>query len=288
MTDHTRGLLIMVVAMLTLSPDALMLKLIAAEPLDMMFWRGLLMGVAMAAIGLWQARTGLRAYWARFSVLTVVTAALFVSVNIGFLTAIHRTDAANALLIIAVAPLLAALIGRVFMGEALHRATWVAVVVIVAALAVIFRDSAKFGDPVGDLAALAAAFGIAVFFCILRARPRVSNTQVFMVNGVFAMAIAYVFADPFALSGDQMRLVVPLCLVLLPVSAFLMSTAPRYLPAAEVSLLMLLESVFGPVLVWLGTGELPTPTVMAAGAVILSTLAAHTIVVSRSRRRARS
>lgn len=282
MTERSRGLILMLVAMLALSPDALFLKLIGADPLDMMFWRGLLMGVAMAAIGLWQARTGMRAYWRRFNVLTVVTGGLFVSVNIGFLIAIHRTTAANALLIIAVTPLLAAVIARLFMNEALHRITWVAIVVILAALAIIVRDSSIHGDPMGDLAALGAAFGIAVFFCILRAQPTIANTQVFMVNGLFAMAIAWIFADPFSMNAEQMRLVIPLCLFLLPLSSFLMSTAPRYLPAAEVSLLMLLESVFGPVLVWLGIGEVPTPTVMAAGAVILIMLSIHTLIVGRT------
>jgi len=285
MSTHKTGLIIMVAGVLALSPDALLLKLIDAEPIDMLFWRGVLMTGVLIFYALWIERTDYSGYAKRFQILTVVLAALHIITNLGFLTAIQRTETANALLIIAVTPLFAAVFGRLFMNERLPRVTWICILIVIAMLGIILRHSASFGDPIGDIAALVTAIGMAVFFCVLRARPSISNTQVFFAYGLMAIPIGFIFGDPLAMTGAQMSLVIPLCAILMPLASILISTAPRYLPAAEVGLLMLLESVFGPLLVWLVLDEVPPPTIMACGAIILITLSVHAALSERTRRR---
>lgn len=63
-------------------------------------------------------------------------------------------------------------------------------------------------------------------------------------------------------------------LVILPLSFFLLSQASRHTAAANVSLLLLLETVLGPLWVWLGTGEAPTWRMLTGGAVVIIALAA--------------
>lgn len=285
MSTHKTGLIIMSTGVIALSPDALLLKLIGTDPINMLFWRGMLMTGVLAIYALWIERADFKGYASRFQVVTIALGALHIVTNIGFLTAIQRTETANALLIIAITPLFAAVFGRLFMNERLPRITWISIVIVIASLAVILRHSAKFGDPVGDFAAVVTAIGMAIFFCVLRAKPSISNTQVFFAYGLMAIPLGYVFGAPLALSSAQMNLVIPLCAILMPLASILISTAPRYLPAAEVGLMMLLESVLGPLIVWLFLDEIPAPTIMACGAVILVTLSVHALLSERSRRR---
>ena len=68
-------------------------------------------------------------------------------------------------------------------------------------------------------------------------------------------------------------------------SFFSLSSASRYTQAANVSLLMLLETVLGPLWVWLGLGEAPTPRMLAGGAIVIVSLALY-ILTPRLLRRA--
>ena len=76
-------------------------------------------------------------------------------------------------------------------------------------------------------------------------------------------------------------------LLIIPVSFFLLSVASRHTTAANVSLLMLLETVLGPIWVWLGTGEAPTPRMLLGGAIVVTTLTVYLIVSDRQARRRR-
>jgi len=90
-------------------------------------------------------------------------------------------------------------------------------------------------------------------------------------------AVSTLWAAPFDVTKADLVLLAVLGLAVIPVSHALITEGPRYLPAAEVGLILLLETVLGPVWVWLVIGEVPVAVTFGGGAIILATLVAHSI-----------
>jgi drug/metabolite transporter (DMT)-like permease len=90
------------------------------------------------------------------------------------------------------------------------------------------------------------------------------------------------FAYPLSISGSDLAIAALLGLVVLPVSLELIWRGPRYIPAPEVSLILLLEAILGPAWIWLVLGEGPTVQAVLVGALILGTLAIHFMLARRA------
>jgi drug/metabolite transporter (DMT)-like permease len=110
---------------------------------------------------------------------------------------------------------------------------------------------------------------------------------------VVAGCITGIAALPFALllesgglifTGPQLGYTLAMGLIVVPISFALITVGPRYLPAPEVGLLMLLETVLGPIWVWLAIGEYPGDLALVGGALVVATLAGHTVAGGRRRR----
>jgi drug/metabolite transporter (DMT)-like permease len=122
-----------------------------------------------------------------------------------------------------------------------------------------------------------------VFFTLLR-RARSSNTGPILIAAAGIVAgVMLPFAWAPVIPMASLPYMVLLGLVVIPVAFTLISQGPRYLPAAEASLLMLLETVFGPVWAWLLLSELPTAAAFAGGALVLGSVAGHVLVSARAR-----
>ena len=130
-------------------------------------------------------------------------------------------------------------------------------------------------------AAVGASLMLATYFTIFRAYPDISRLQVFALSGIIAAVIAAALGTPFDFDPRQMSLTLTLTIFIMPAATLLMTMGPRYLPAAEVSLLILLESVFGPLWVYLFIGEVPSSTTLACGAAILACVAWHSVMIRR-------
>lgn len=286
MKPHHKGLLLTGSGVLLVSPDALFIRLIDVPPLDLLFWRGLMLSLAMCLLIAIRERKDMRAFLSRFSWIVVVAAAISVAMYFFFINAVTHTSAANALTILAATPLFAAIIGRVFFAESLSWFTWAASIAVVVMIGFIVRDSlGTGGGGVGVFSALGASLALASFFTLFRLHPDISRLQVFAISGTIAALICLVLATPFDFDQRQISLTLVLTIVFLPAATFLMTLGPRYLPAAEASLLILLESVFGPLWVFLVIDEVPSNTTLACGGAILVCVAWHSIMVNRRERR---
>lgn len=274
-TDHLRGVGLTLLGVVVLSPDALLVRLVSADPWTLLFWRGLLVGVALtlyiaardrgqaARIARAMGRPGLAA-----SVLYAVSTTLFV-------TAVKLTTIANTLFILSAMPLFAAIIERVVFGVLVPRRTWLAIAIVLGGMAIIFAGSLERGDMLGNLAAITAASGWGALLVLLR-HGRFADPLPVMASGGLVVAAAALAVAPTVLVGreDAVFLAI-LGLVVLPVAYGLISHGPRYLPAPEVSLIVLLEAILGPLWAWAVLAEVPPHPTFVGGAVILATLAIH-------------
>ncbi len=282
---RAKGLIITTLGVLILTPDALLVRLVGLDPLTLVVPRGLLLAVGVFAIML--VLRGRRTF-AAFRTLGRSGAwmvLLFALGHLCFVTALDRTSVANVLVLLAVMPLFAALLGRVVLGERLPPRTLLAIAAALTGTLVVAGES--LGEPTltGDLTAMAAALLYAAFFVMVRRRPEVDRMPTVALGGLTAALIALVagqvlgpgMAELTLLDWRQVLWILLMGLVVQALSFACIVTGPRYITAAEVSLLMLLEAVFGPLWVWLVLAEEPPVATLIGGGIILAALAWHSL-----------
>lgn len=278
LSQQARGILITVGGVLVLSPDSLLIRLIDTGAWTLLFWRGLLLCVGLNLwIGL---RPGRRAQAAFRSVgrRGLLASLLLAAGTICFVLAIVHTTVANTLIILGAGPLFAAIISRIFLAEPVARRTWFAILAAICGIGVTVSPNLARPSLFGDLCAAGTACFSGGYLAVLRSAPAQDMTPAIALGGLLAAAAVLPWAAPFTLSARDILYLALLGLLVLPLSFSLIALGPRYLPAPEVSLLMLLEMVLGPLWVWLVFGEQPGAPTFLGGAIVLTTLTVHALL----------
>ena len=283
--DHLRGILLTVTAVLVLSPDALLVRLIETDSLTLIFWRGALSAAAiLITLGcLWGRSTA--ANLLRIGRPGLLSGGISALGTILFVYALRTTSVANTLVIMAATPLFSALLSRLFLGEQIARRTWIAILVGLGGIVLLFAGNLGQGTLAGDFCALTAASFWASNLVVLRHARQINMTPAVALGGALAALLSLLLgARPFAVSTADFGLLLLLGGLVLPLSFALITLGPRHLPAAEVSLVLLLETFLGPLWVWWALGETPnTPTIIAGG-LILTTILLHSVATLRTTR----
>ena len=153
--------------------------------------------------------------------------------------------------------------------------TWVTIVAAMVGMFVIFSGKLALSDLSGVVAALCTAIAWAGMLVALE-RSRLSDPTPAMAFGALLIAVsAAVFAPDLSVEPSDYLPIALLGLVFLPISFALISRGPKYLPAAEVGLILLLEAVLGPLLAWAVIAQTPSVPTLVGGAIILLALTAH-------------
>jgi drug/metabolite transporter (DMT)-like permease len=291
LSAHAYGFVITVLGVLILCPDTLLIRLVQAEggsQWTIAFWRGLLTAAGlMIFYRLAEGRGALRHFfrmdkWVLVAALTMGIQAL------AFILSVANTSVANTLIIVATGPLFTALFAWGFLNERPPLRTWFTIAAAFTGMLVIFYHDLGSVSLLGDLLALVTAVGLGITFVIVRHRKAV-NMMPAMSMGKFASALAVVpLAAPFDMTATGLGLMLFLGLILLPVSFGLLTLGPRYIPAPEVSLLLLLETVLGPLIVWLAIGEAAATSTIVGGVIVLIALAGNAVLGLWARGHARS
>lgn len=198
--------------------------------------------------------------------------------TISFITAITHTSVANTLIILSTTPLFAALIGLAVFRERIELRTWCAIFLVAIGIYVISSDGDNQGATLfGDVAAVSGAFFLAAGFTVVRRKPTISVFPVFSIAGLVTALVILPLAQPLSVTQQDMGYLIIMGVYMLPLGTALMYIGPKYIPASEVGLMLLLESVLGPTWVWLALGEEPGARTLMGGVIILSTLAINTL-----------
>lgn len=277
LSTHAKGLLITACGVLVISPDGLLTRLITTDHWTMIFWRALLLSFSMWLLvnlvypnRAWQQYRSLKGPG-------MLMAICYSLGTISFIYAITHTSVANTLIILSTTPLFAAILGRIFMQEKIELRTLVAIAMVTLGLVVIASGSDDRGSLEGDLVAVLGSFFLACGFSFVRRYPRISSFSAISCSGLLTALMMLPFAAPLSVSQADMGYLLIMGLYMLPIGTALMFIGPRYITAAEVGLLLLLESILGPLWVWLALGEEPGPHSLVGGAIVISTLAVNTI-----------
>ena len=285
LSHHAKGLIITALGVLIISPDGLLTRLIHIDHWTLIFWRTLFLSFGMWMIASFTYRDQT---WQKYKSMGrggLMMALIYSLGTISFITAITHTSVANTLIILSTTPLFAAIIGWVFLREPIPLRTWIAILLVGIGIFVISSDSEnQVSSLFGDLAAMLGAFCLASGFTIVRRFPAISIFPVISTSGLLTALIILPLAQPFSVTQADMGYLLIMGVYMLPVATALMYLGPKYIPAPEVGLMLLLESLLGPIWVWLALGEQPGVRTFIGGAIILSTLVINTVWVLKSTR----
>jgi drug/metabolite transporter (DMT)-like permease len=271
-SDRTRGTLLVVTGVLFLSVQGLLIRQVSASRWTLICWRGFLMFVSLS-IGLticWRRRS-----LSRFLAIGwpgVIAAVILAVSNILFVSAFTLTSIANTLVLANSAPLLVALLSWLILREHVPGYTWIAILVGLGGVAVIFHGSLTGVSSVGDLCAFGAAITFAGYLIFLRHARRINMIPSLALSGLLITFFVLPWARPFTISGSDLGLFLLIGGISLPAGMALVTISPRYLPATEVGLIMLLEAVLGSTWAWMVLAEIPGLESLLGGAMVIGAL----------------
>ena len=287
MTDRARGILLIMAATVFWGAEPLWIRKVGAGDWQILFWSGGLMSAGMFAWLAWEhGRNILRAILdtGRPGLIAVISLTVAYS---GYILSINRTTVANAVVLLATAPLFAAVLGRIFLGERLRRRTLVAMFVAFAGVLTMVSGSLGGIRLAGDLMALATGAFFAVNIVALRAAPRRDGKPVDMMPsnamaGIVIATIAMFLDDPLAVAGADIPYLLAIGLLSMGLGIWLFTRGVRHLQAAEAGLLCLGEVLFAPILVWAFIGEVPESRALLGAAIVLAALIYDTMPERRA------
>jgi drug/metabolite transporter (DMT)-like permease len=276
--EHVRGLLLCAAGVIVISPDALIVRSVDLAAWTTVCWRGLFTAIGTVVL-LALARGRPRA--PRPVGALAAAGALFAAASAAFVTALDRTDAASVLVIIAAGPLIASALGRIFVREPVPMRTWIAGAAVVGGLALIVGGSLGRGEVDGHLLALAGAACFAGYLTVARAARPADMTPAIAIGGAGAAIASGLAGADLSITTRDLLFLLLLGGLILPISLTLITRATKHLPAPEVNLVALLETVLGPLWVWVMLGEAPTVEVVLGGAIVLTAIAIHSALALR-------
>jgi drug/metabolite transporter (DMT)-like permease len=273
LSDRGKGILMAIGGVLVLSPDSLMIRLAGLDDFTLLFYRGLFPVFTISLILLIYYRANFVPALLRIGWAGIFNGVLFAGVNITFISAIQRTSVANTLLFLSSAPVFAAILSLLVLRENQRPSTWLIIVLSLLSIFVIGWGSYGSDGLVGDLFALGCAILTAGSAILVRYKKHIDLVPSVVIGSFFTACYALSQSPELAISSTQLVYVGIMGFILVPFAFVVLTIAPRYANSAEVQLVYLLESILGPLWVWLVIRETPSLNTIIGGSMLLASVA---------------
>jgi len=278
------GLLLVAAAAVIWSTGGLIVRLIGdVDDWTVIFWRSATACLFLLAFMALRDGRGMPALFRAMGLPGLLVGACFASASISLVVALSLTSVAKTLLIMSAAPLIAALLGRVFLGEPVRPATWATIAAVAGGIAIMVSDAEGGGAFLGNLVALLIAFSIAGAIVVTRRHHEVRMTPAACTGTAIATVLSAPMAAPMAVPVADMPLLVAFGAGQLGLGLALFVSGARLVPAAATALIGTLEPILGPVWVWAFLGERPTGSALVGGGIVLASVMANTLIDLRRR-----
>jgi drug/metabolite transporter (DMT)-like permease len=277
-SSQKKGSLLAFIAVLLITPDSIFIRLSNIETWGMLFYRGAIPFVAVLIGLIFFYKNNLFKALINIGYPGIFYIISFSICNITFIISIQNTNVANTLVMIAMAPMISAILGSIFLKEIPDNKTWIAIIITLIAVSYIFYDSRELGNFYGDLFGLITAFGLACNAVIARFAKNRDLVPSAVIGKLCVAIFAFFFVDTFSLVGTDLIFIPLMCIMCVAIPFVLVTIAPRFIPAEEVNLFFLLETIIGPFWVWLVIKEQPSIETIIGGAVIILTIAIHSFL----------
>jgi drug/metabolite transporter (DMT)-like permease len=272
-----RGALLVASAAVCWSSGGLIARLVTTSPWTTSLWRSVFAALFLSAV-LWTARRrSIVAQWREGGRPVLAVAACMATASTCFIFSLAYTSVANTLLLMSTGPYVTALVGFLVLGERVARRTWVTMGVALAGAVVMVSDSYSRGTVVGDLLAIVMSASFAVATVLVRRHPEIQMAPAAALATTLTALVALPLADPLATASRDLALLAFFGIGQFGAGFLLFMAGARLIPAAESSLIGMLEIVLGPLWVWLVLGERPATASLVGGAVIFAAVLAPSV-----------
>jgi drug/metabolite transporter, DME family len=291
---YARGLALVALAGVFWSLGGILVRWIeAASAWQIIFYRSLALVLTLLAIIALRHRGDLRAAFLAAGWSGVAAGACLAAGFVGFILALHHATVANTLFVLGASPLFAAVLGRWLLGEAVRRATWLALALASCGITIMVAGGLVLGSLTGNLLALGTSLSFAMFSVLLRRGRESDMLPCVGYAGLIAALIAalmvtglaeFASAPLFAIGARDLALCLAMGAVALGLGLTCFTLGARHVPAVEMTLLSLTELVLGPLWVWLGVGEVPSGYTLVGGGIVLAAISYQALSGARRRR----
>jgi drug/metabolite transporter (DMT)-like permease len=273
-----RGVLLVACAAVCWSSGGLIARLVTTSPWTTSLWRSVFASLFLSLV-LWVVRgRGIVAQWRGGGRPVLVVAVCMALASTCFIFSLAHTSVANTLILMSTGPYAAGLLGWMLLGERVALRTWLTMGVALAGAVVMVSDSYGRGALVGDLLAIVMATSFATATVLIRRHPEIQMAPAAALATALTALVALPLADPLRTAPRDLALLAFFGVGQFGAGFLLFMAGARLIPAAQSSLIGMLETVLGPVWVWLVLSERPGAASLAGGALILAALLANTLV----------
>ena len=278
LSDQQKGSFLAFVAVMLITPDSIFIRLSNIETWGMLFYRGAIPFIVVLTGLIFFYKNNLFKAIVNIGYPGIFYVISFSICNITFIISIQNTNVANTLVMVAMAPMLSAILGSIFLKEIPDRKTWIAIIITLISVTYIFHDSIEMGNFYGDLFGIITAFGLACNAVIARYAKNKDLVPSALIGKLCVAIFALFFVDNFSLLGTDLIFIPLMCIMCVAIPFVLVTIAPRFIPAEEVNLFFLLETIIGPFWVWMIIKEQPSIETIQGGVVIILTIAIHSFL----------
>ena len=278
LSNQQKGSLMAFVAVMFITPDSLFIRLSNVETWGLVFYRGIIpfFVVFFGMLLIYKLSFFKILFDSGYhGLIYIITFSL---TNITFVVSIQNTNVANTLVMIATAPMISAVLGAIILKEPPEKKTWISIIITFLAIIYIFFDSLKLGNFYGDILGFVTALGLAVGAVTVRSAKSKNLVPSAVVGKLLVATFALLFIESFVLIDRDLFIIPLMCVMCVAIPFVLVTIAPRFIPAAEVNLFFLLETIIGPIWVWLIIKEQPSIETLQGGIIIISTIAVHSFL----------
>ena len=281
LSDQQKGSFLAFVAVMFITPDSLFIRLSNVDTWGLVFYRGMIpfFTVLIGMLIVYKSNFFKMLFNSGYHGIIFITT--FSITNITFVVSIQNTNVANTLVMIAMAPMLSAILGAIFLREIPDRKTWIAITVTFLAAVYIFYDSLQLGNVYGDILGFITGLGLAINAVTIRSAKKKNLLPAAVVGKLCVAIFAMFFIETYTLVDRDLFIVPLMSIMCVAIPFVLLTIAPRFIPAEEVNLFFLLETIIGPFWVWMVIKEQPSIETIQGGIIIILTIAIHSFLKLR-------
>jgi drug/metabolite transporter (DMT)-like permease len=271
LSPRTTGIFLIVLSAFVFSLGGIFTKGVHAGAWDIIFWRGIF-GTGFTFLYVWW-RGSFNSDFCKIGKSGWAAAIVGASATAAYIPAFKFTTIANVSLIYAATPMVSALLAWWWIGERTGKAVLLASFVSLLGVFIIVGGSVGGLHLFGDLLACYMVLAMSVGFVIYRSYPKTPAAGPSALSSILLLPFALAFGSPFKSSFSDIVIMITFGLTF-AIASITLAEGTKRLPAAEASLLSILEVVFAPVLALAFFAEIPALATFAGGALIMASVLA--------------
>ena len=191
---------------------------------------------------------------------------------VAYVYSITVTSVANVVFIISTQTMFLAIFGYFYLKEKVSLISFISIILAMSGIVIMVGDSMSSGSLLGNIVALAIPINFSILVMIIRKNKNLDMVPAIFYSGFFAIIYGLILSESIVFSSHDILMGFFLGVPQLAFGFICITIGSRTTPSTTVGLLMLTETLFAPVWVWLFLNEIPPLSVLIGGCVIITAI----------------